>query len=157
MNEFSAKKLGEVLAFAIVGIETFERGRHALEQGLGAHEYTRMRLAFEKQKMQLESIAKESNVLDIVNKKVEGTGKKLRAMRDLYIDEEWDNFTELLEWHGFFEGAAIIHWELVIGVANTLNHASLTTLAKEALTFHNGFLNKDASLIREVGLKKSGL
>ena len=29
MNEFTAKKLGEVLAFAEVGMETFEKGRDA--------------------------------------------------------------------------------------------------------------------------------
>jgi hypothetical protein len=34
MNEFTAKKLGEVLAFANVGREIFERGRAALEQVL---------------------------------------------------------------------------------------------------------------------------
>jgi len=35
MEEFSARKLGEVLAFAEVGIETFEKGREALEKVFG--------------------------------------------------------------------------------------------------------------------------
>ena len=42
MNEFGAKKLGEVLAFAVVEIETFEKGRTALSKVLGEEEVKKL-------------------------------------------------------------------------------------------------------------------
>ena len=105
MNEFTAKKLGEVLAFATVGIETWEKGREAIESVFG-EDTDRLIDASKKHRDTLGNIAESENVQDIVSKKLEGTGTKLRSMRDLYVGEEWHNPTELLEWSGFFEGAA---------------------------------------------------
>jgi hypothetical protein len=142
MTEFTAKKLGEVLAFAEVGVETFEKGKEALGtvfEGMdgvdGAIEDSRAHAA------EIERVATEAGMMDAVRTKADGTGKKLRAMRDLYVADQWDNATELMEWHGFFEGAAIVHWSLVKGAAEGMDSEELHTLTLKSHDFHNEILD----------------
>ncbi len=155
MNEFTAKKLGEVLAFATVGKETFEKGREAMSSVLGKEMVENYIMEYDKHSEEISKIAKNSKVEDIVTKKLKGTGKKLREMRDLYVGKEWDNSTELLEWSGFFEGAATVHWSLVKGAGQATNHDEITELSDKALVLHQGLLERATALLHEVGKKKS--
>ena len=155
MNEFTAKKLGEVLAFAVVGIETFEKGKIALVSVLGEDEVTKLISQSSKHRDVILKIAGVGNVLDIVNKKLEGTGMKLRAMRDLYVGDQWDNPTELLEWSGFFEGAAVVHWSLVKGAGERTNNQEIKNLAEEAVALHKEILDMAITQLHNVGMKKS--
>lgn len=155
MNEFVAKKLGEVLAFAHVGLETFDQGKGALEHGFGPTQYNVLRSTFEKQKALLDVIASEAKIHAIVQKKLESTGAKLRTMRDVYVGDEWDNFVKLLAWHGLFEGAALIHWELVVGGAHAIRHQELLAFANEALAFHQKFLTTISLRIHAIGSEKA--
>ena len=83
--------------------------------------------------------------------KLEATGTKLRAMRDLYVGDQWHNATELLEWSGFFEGAAIVHFALVRGVAMELDNSDLLNLVNEAIDFHYQILEHAESELESVG------
>ncbi len=157
MNEFVAKKLGEVLAFAVVGKETFEKGKTALESVLGADVLADMITECGARHDSIVKIAEENKVTDIVMKKLEGTGTKLRAMRDLYVADQWDNPTELLEWSGFFEGAAIVHWALVEGAAEGLNQHELKALAAKGKGFHEMVIKNVEGLLNGVGQKKAVL
>lgn len=82
--------------------------------------------------------------------KADRTAAKLRSMRDLYIGE-WDNVTELCEWLGFFEGAALVHWALVEGVAEVTRNESLATFASESKEFHETLLQEVADALVEIG------
>ncbi len=155
MNEFTAKKLGEVLAFAVVGIETFKKGHSALVSVWGEKTVENIISRNESHRESILKIAKENGVEDVVNKKLDGTGIKLREMRDLYVGDQWDNPTELLEWFGFFEGACIVHWELVKGAGEATGHTEITLLAKEAFEFHEEIFKKSGYLLYEIGKKKS--
>ena len=136
MNEFVAKKLGEVLAFNRVGSDTLQKGRAALVAALGDERVLDME---EKNRIHGEEvirIATDAGSIDITLAKASKTEEKLKAMRDLYIVDQWDNATELMEWSGFFEGAAVVHWALVRGAAEGLNNEGLMILAEEALNWH---------------------
>jgi len=63
-------------------------------------------------------LATEGGVIDTTLAKATATEEKLKKMRDLYVADQWDNATELMEWSGFFEGAAIVHWALMRGVVS---------------------------------------
>ncbi|MBA3732794.1 hypothetical protein H0W91_00230 [Patescibacteria group bacterium] len=154
MNEFTAKKLGEVLAFAKVGQETLEKGQSALSSVLGEDEVEKMTSACEEHQEVIMSLAKAENVEEVVTKKMEATSEKLRKMRDLYVGEQWDNPTELLEWSGFFEGAALVHWSLVKGAGEAKNDPKLVDLAKIGFDFHQKFLDKATTLLHNVGKTK---
>lgn len=155
MNEFSAKKLGEVFAFANISLNTAEKSKEALKETFGDELFTQI---IDKNKKHIElinSIAINNNVQNIVNKKLEGTSKKLTEMRNLYIGDQWDNPIELLEWSGFFEGAAIVHWKLVSGVGKSLQKEEIITLSEEALYLHNELFEKAKEKLEEYGKNKA--
>lgn len=154
-NEFSAKKLGEVLAFASLSLDTLNKARETLTETLGEDYVLQIE---SKNKNYIETINKitsENGVVEIVNKKLTGTGNKLKAMRDLYISDEWHNPTELLEWSGFFLGATIVHWQLVKGVAENLNNQTLKDLANDALNFHQALFDQSQKKLNQIGEEKS--
>ena len=133
MNEFSAKKLGEVLAFTEVKTDTLTRGATALALAWGQDRLDAINQEITRQKEAITHIAQQADVFDIVRTKADNTGKKLMAMRDLYVGDQWDNAVELMEWSGFFEGAAIVHFALVRGVAETINHENLLAVSQDAI------------------------
>jgi hypothetical protein len=162
MNEFLAKKLGEVLAFAEVGIETFERGNTAMQTAYGVERVAQIIRDNKLHSETIRKIAQDNNVLEIVMKKLDGTGTKLRAMRDLYVGDQWDNPTELLEWSGFFEGAAMVHWALVLGgsealltLTHPMSHDDLILLANAGKELHEGILHEALNALHATGKAKA--
>lgn len=149
MNEFTAKKLGEVLAFSNIGVELFERGETALKEAVD--DYDELKLAFDEQATQIKEAADAGGVLETCETKAQATGDKLRGMMETYIGDEWDNLAELLEWMGFFEGAAVVHWKLVEGVSETLGDSSLASLAENGTTLHHDLLHRVQEMIKQVG------
>jgi hypothetical protein len=155
MNEFTAKKLGEILAFADVGRETFNKGKVAFESVLGKEKVSEALKILSSQKDLIHTLADRAGVLKSVLSKLEKTGEKLRKMRDLYIGDEWDNPTELLEWSGFSEGAAVVHASLLQGAAEEIGHSELKSLANEFLIFHKDLLDQSIEILHLIGRKKA--
>ncbi len=155
MNEFTARKLGEVLAFSRLGVEIFEKGHQALEEGLPTSDIEATMSQLKDHVTRIESMAAKTGLDDVTLKKAEGTGNKLRSMLDLYVGDEWDNPAELLEWLGFFEGAAIVHWDLVMGAATSLNEPDLQELATTGREFHHAMLHTVEDSIKHLGAKKA--
>lgn len=155
MNEFTAKKLGEVLAFATVGVETWKQGRLALasnfgEEGVGGYTDT-----LDTIKDSIHAIADRAGVFETVMAKLEKTGDKLRRMRDMYVGDEWNNPTELLEWSGFFEGAAVVHASLLQGAAEEMGHAELQSIATQSLDHHKTIFENVTKQLYLVGHTKA--
>jgi hypothetical protein len=155
INEFVAKKLGEVLAFNRVGTDTLEKGRAALVAVLGEE---RILDREEKNRIHGEEIiriATEGGVIDITLAKADKTSEKLMKMRELYVGDQWDNATELLEWSGFFEGAAMVHFALVRGAGEGLNNETIITLANEGVNYHYDLLEQSESELGTIGADKA--
>jgi hypothetical protein len=155
MNEFTAKKLGEVLAFAVVGKEIFERGSIALGTVLTTAGVSKNTDSAQMHADAVKALAEEKGVSEITLPKSEKTGAKLREMLDLYVGDQWDNPAELLEWLGFFEGAAVVHWKLVEGAAEALSDSALQELAATGVAFHQDLLTKVSTSIKELGNTKA--
>ncbi|MEN9649781.1 MAG: hypothetical protein RL094_748 [Candidatus Parcubacteria bacterium] len=154
LNEFSAKKLGEVLAFAQVSNETLQKGRAGFGMILSEEE---MALWSERNNQHERSImvmAEEYGVASVTEAKAAATADKLRAMRDMYVKDQWDNAAELSEWSGFFEGAAIVHWALVEGIGEGTLHDKISSLANEAKTYHEEMLKKFEVFLKNIGIAK---
>ena len=155
MNEFAAKKMGEVLAFNRLSTETLEKGRAALSAVLGEQRILDME---EKNRMHgdaIVQIATEAGVVDTTNAKADATKLKLAQMRDMYIGDQWNNATEIFEWSGFFEGAAIVHWAVVKGVAQAVNNETLLTLSQEGITWHYELLELVESELESKGADRA--
>ncbi|HTH93266.1 MAG TPA: hypothetical protein VL576_02185 [Candidatus Paceibacterota bacterium] len=155
MNEFVGKKLGEILAFNRVGIDTYEKGRAALVEILGEEKVKDIE---ERDRMHGDSIvqiATEGGVIDITNTKAAATEEKLKKMRDLYVADQWDNATELMEWSGFFEGAAIVHYALMQGSSQALDNDALATLTEEGINYHYEMLEMAEGHLEKIGQDKA--
>ncbi|MDB5204009.1 MAG: hypothetical protein JWP09_37 [Candidatus Taylorbacteria bacterium] len=155
MNEFTAKKLGEVLAFAKIGNETIVKAMTVFEELFSKTEIDGFIAKNNAHAEALVAFAKAQNVSEIVLPKSEKTGAKLVAMRDAYVGDEWNNPSEVFEWWGFFGGAALAHWNLVKGVGETLNDDVLTALAFDALGFHESLYNASTGLLSDIGREKA--
>lgn len=151
MNPFIAKKLGEVLAFSIVGVETLERGFEPLCSVLGEEVVAEMIEELTSHRQELESVAQSLKCFDTTSTKAAATSTKLRGMRDAYIGDDWDNPTEILEWLGFFEGAAIAHWRLVDGAADALAQKKLKKLTTIGLDFHANSMYEAVESLKQTG------
>lgn len=108
-----------MLAFCDLGIETFERARSVLEPAFGKGEYQAFLDDLKSDKERIEVMADNKSVLSEVTAKAERTSEKIRTMRDTYVGDRWDELPEVLEWLGFFEGAAIVHFSLIEGIEET--------------------------------------
>ena len=151
INEFTAKKIGEVVAFCNIGSDTLVKGGDALHAQLGD---TLALDIIEKNTLYKEAllhIVAGTAMLAITEAKATKTGEKLSAMRELYIGDQWGNPTEVFEWSGFFYGAAIVHFALVRGSAEALGHEQLIELANEAIAWNYEILESIESKLAEVG------
>lgn len=156
MNEYSAKKLGEVLAFSEVGAETLIKGAGALSEVFN-ESVDQLIVEHQTQAEAIKKLATDENVSDGVLGKAEKTGAKLRAMRDLYLasEDDWADPAELHEWLGFFEGAAIVHFSLVKGAGEELENEALVEIASAGIQFHQNFLDTLERSIKEIGREKA--
>ena len=155
MNEFVGRKLGEVLAFSEIGSETFKKGKSALDVVFGEEKVREFIKENDNLKEEILSVAEVAWMIDVTLKKSEATNGKLRHMRDYYIGDDWDDPAELLEWLGFFIGAALVHWKLVEGAAETLDNGVLKELSEKGVSFNQGILREVSDKIKEIGAKKS--
>ncbi len=155
MNEFTAKKLGEVLAFCQISTDTISKGRNALVTALGEEKVMDIEEKNHMHADEVMRIATDEGGIDITLEKAQKTGEKLTKMRDLYVGDQWDNATELMEWSGFFEGAAIVHWALVRGAAEGMNHEGLLLLAEESVNWHTELLEMAESELGSTGQNKA--
>lgn len=153
MNTFLAKKVGEVLAFCEVGIDTFKRGRTGLKAVLSKEDLENLEGALSDHRERIIKISSTQGVLEEVTNKAEKTGEKLLSMQDLYLEgeEDWEDPAEMLEWLGFFEGAAIIHWSLVSGAAGASEISELVDLANEGNQLHRDALDIMAAYVANLG------
>jgi hypothetical protein len=155
INEFVAKKIGEVLAFTRVSTDTITKGHTALVQTLGEEVVQDM---LDKDRIygeELLRISTEGGGIDTTLAKASKTEEKLKMMRDLYVGDQWDNAVELMEWSGFFEGAAIVHFALVRGAGEELENEALITLSNEALAYHYELLDQSENHLSLVGQDKA--
>jgi hypothetical protein len=152
MNEFVGKKIGEVIAFCEVGIDTLHKGQ-ALAELLGSDATAAKLEALQSHKTAL--LAAAGPQIDTATAKAAATGEKLKGMREAYIGDEWDNAVEIMEWQGFFEGAAVVHCALVAGAAEELDLSDLQQVANEAKRYHQDELAAYGEQLRSTGAKRA--
>ncbi len=159
MNDFTAKKLGEVLAFSRVLAATLDRGGDALSRVMPEDLLENARTTNQRLMSALEEEEAYSAVRDAILAKAEKTQIKLTDMQNLYLtsDEDWNDPAELMEWLGFFEGAAIVHWRLVVGAARSSGEASLASLASAGHALHTELLSSVEAAIEQHGEERAKL
>jgi hypothetical protein len=151
MTEKAAKKLGEVLAFSYASNDLMQNGHEGLTKVFHADTVLQLKNRHINLAQTIKEIAAKHEVLDIVTAKADKTHVKLNDMANLYIKDEWDNPAELLEWGGFFVGAAIVHWQLVAGVAEQMKDDQLSELSEKCITEFKNLFTEIEKEIKKIG------
>lgn len=150
MDERMARKVGEVKAFTVLGIELFEKGKDALAVAFGAGTIDSTVEKLSNQLLQIDEAMKQTEFADLTDEKCKKTKVKVGGMADTYIGDAWDDATELCEWLGFFEGAALVHWSLVQGKAEVAKLEHIVALCQEGKNLHQELLQTVVDTIRNL-------
>lgn len=155
MNDFVAKKLGEVHAFTRAFKDTLEKGKESYTKNLGDKVYFALHAENSALTEKIEQIGKVHDGLTRIMAKSDSTTVKLVEMRDMYVKDQWDNFTELCEWGGFFHGAGIVHFDLVLGTYKGVKIPEVKRVAKQGIAFHKKLLSQSRDRLFQIGKEKS--
>src|SRR4051812_7468898 len=153
MNTFISKKLGEVLAFSRIGKDTVEEGKEGFLKILSESDLEEIGEKCDSLETGILAFAKKKHCVDEVEESAEETDKKVRDMRDEYVGGEWDQADEVLEWMGFYTGAALVHWHLIMGAAESLDQGDLRSLSAGAVDFYMGLFVQDEDILHQIGEK----
>lgn len=155
MQEFIEGKLGEVLAFARLGSDTLQKGAAALSEVFDEKMLAEAGEAFDTLAENITNIASEESAGEAVESAAEETLSKVSDMRDTYIDNKWNESSEVLEWMGFYTGAALVHWYLIAGASNALGLEKLLALSQEAIALYSNLFAADERLLADIGAAQS--
>lgn len=150
MNEYMANKLGEVVALARNGIECQQKAAVAFQEAFRNN--PSMADLSNKLKEFEQAALKTGNNKTV--EKADKTEEKLRNMMESYIGDDWSNSTEVLEWLGFYFGAASAHWALIVGASSMEGVNDLRIVAEEAVAYHKGCLEVVSESLRQRGIQK---
>lgn len=148
MDKKLAEKLGELLAFANSSAETFEKGAKSLAKVFKESEVKSIITKDQIHAGTLLDLSKAHEVKTLVSDKAQKSEKKLGEMRKIYLEDAWDEPTEVLEWLGFSEGSALVHWSLVLEMAEEAQLKDVSEFAATGSEFHEDLLKKVSKAIR---------
>lgn len=154
MNQFTARKLGEVCAFLQLNIDTYERAHQALTSVIDSPVYMSFMDAHKQIHQRIVTLSTEQDSHTTVTEKADATYKKLATMRDAYIGDEWENPTEIYEWQGFAGGAGSAHAALVLGAAEASDNKTLAVLAKDAFNLLHDHLHDAQEYLATIGKQR---
>jgi hypothetical protein len=151
MNDFSAKKLGEVLAFNRIGEDNIQKASATLTGALGDEKVMDMGEKFRMHGEEILRIATDAGVVDTTLAQSVTDEQKLKTMRTDYMGDRFDSDTEVFEWLGFFHGALIAHFGVLKGIAQGLEHEGLSMIAEEGVNWNYEMLEQVESELESRG------
>lgn len=159
MNEHMWKKLGEVKAFAAATSEFLTRGKEGFVAGdiFSDDEIKELVDKASSHSSRIDEIAEAGDAVETVDTKAKATGGKLSDMQGRYLTDEddWKDPMELLEWSGFFFGGAVVHWNLIRGVAETVHYPDLTALAEGGYNFYTQIMETASEAIHQIAREEA--
>ncbi len=158
MNELLAHEIGRVLGMAQLETDTCMKAKTPLEQIFGMERRGQIIRDSEHHVDALKKIAQENGVADIVFESAQIAERTLQLLRDLYVNEKWQDVTVIGEWSAIVEGLAMTRWAIIRGAIETLVehehsvvHNDLLVLATDASHFHYGILHDGLTYFHKLG------
>ena len=155
MNEFVAKKLGEVHAFVSLVIDTYAKGSAGFTKALPEEEMIKEIAQLSDIQARIETIAEDAEVKEIALGKSAKTLEKIAAARDTYIAERWDDTVELYEWSSFNAGAGSAHAHEVYGAALATNNQALANVTRAARNMFEALLADSKDYLYQEGVRRA--
>jgi len=153
MKKSFVQKLGEILAFSQRGVEIYQKNRSPLQAALDPTEIDNVIHKNQEISNKLvETLKKSPDAADAteteMQEKAEKSIKKFKAMEDVYLEGSKEP-AEVMEWLGFFEGSAMVHFSLVHDMAKEEKLDDFAGIAKDGEKFHHDTLHKIRKSIAE--------
>ena len=145
-----AKKIGEIKAFCILGHNLFKKSENTLKKVFGKQKVEMITQDLLSCQQEIDIMLQNTDLYEVMNKKAVKTEAKVSKMADNYIGDKWDDPTELCEWLGFFEGAAIVHFSLVFGKAKKAKLRDLEDLTRRGIRLHKTLLDDVTKAIQNL-------
>ena len=156
MNEKVSKKVGEAYAFSMILKEINQKTPGVLKELLGDLSEN-INSITEDQISSFDQIIGEAGATEVVKTKAEKTSNKIAEMGDFYVGDDWDDSAEVLEWLSFFLGAAIIHWQLILGAGRELENESLTQTAEKGVKYFEDLMQVAKDSAEKIGVERAGM
>lgn len=150
MNKSLAAKIGEITAFSRASGLIYKKARKVLTPVFNKKEIGRFIEENNTYTRELEKFARDNEILWMSDAKQEESMHRLQRMGDIYLNDDWEKGEEVLEWLGFIEGSATVHFSLVEDLAKNAKHKRLHRTAKKGTAFHKTMLGKIASAIKQM-------
>ncbi|MFW5887163.1 MAG: hypothetical protein ACOCUH_00010 [Bacteriovoracia bacterium] len=154
MNEKVAKKIGEAYAFANVLQKLQDDNKEVIKDLLGEYSDS-IKENTETQISELTNISEKGDQKETVITKAEKTSNKITEMGNFYVGDDWDDSAEVLEWLSFFLGAAIVHWQLILGSAKAMGDESFAQVAESGAAYYFELLQQSRIKAEEIGAERS--
>ena len=155
MNEFVAKKLGEVFAFVTLVIDTYDKGEKGFLKELNPTELKARVTEISAIRDAITDIAKQSDQYATMLTKSEQTLGKITKARDEYIAERWDDTVELYEWFSFNSGAGAAHANEVLGASIALQNEPLRNITSQTLSYFDQLLEDCKNYLYKIGSERA--
>jgi hypothetical protein len=154
MNEKVSKKIGEAYAFSMVLQDLNNKVPEVLKELLSElsesiNEATNLQIS------KFDEIVEQARTTDIVKSKAEKTSAKITNMGEFYVGDDWDDSAEVLEWFSFFVGAAIIHWQLILGCGRELENEELISVSEEGVKYFESLLSESKKKAESIGRERA--
>jgi len=154
MNEKITKKIGEAHAFADVLKITHEANQSVMDSLLGELSADVVETV-SAQATALRGICEAAGTVETLTPKVAKTSEKITKMGEMYVGDDWDDSAEVLEWMSFFVGGAIVHWELIVGAGQAMDHSELTETASAGVTYYESLMRQLKVAAVQVGTERA--
>lgn len=155
MNEFTAKKLGEVYAFITLVLDTYHQGNPGFSKVFDEDTLKQRIVVLASLRDELAQIVEGFGQSETMQTKSERTLSKITRARDEYIDGRWDNLVELYEWFSFNAGAGGAHASEVVGASTAINNAEMIRTTKQIEAYFDDLLIECKEFLYKIGVASS--
>jgi ElaB/YqjD/DUF883 family membrane-anchored ribosome-binding protein len=154
MNTKTAKKVGEAHAFLEALNNLYRNYENVMtdvfqgspDEHIGAHS---------KLQQLLQDVSRENDQEDVMTEKSSKTVVKIEKMGETYVGDEWDNPVEVVEWLSFLLGAAVVHWQVIAGSAESSEQTTFIATTKSGLEHLKSMFSELEKKAKSIGKERA--
>lgn len=151
MKESTAQKLGIILAYTNQAIDTIQKSRKSFEEFMSVESIDETISKSESLILSITKLIEAGSLLSVSEPIQKETADRLSTMRDSYLGNSFENKEKVFEWWSFFGGASLAQWNMVKGLAESVETDSFAGLAYDGLAIHESLFDNVCAEFTEAG------
>jgi hypothetical protein len=151
MKESTAQKLGVILAYTNQAIETINTSQASFEELMSIESIQESISRLQTLKVSITELVDKSSLTQVSALGESSTTEKLKSLKSAYMQGNSDDKQSVFEWWSFFGGASIAQWNMVKGLAESVETDSFAGIAYEGIAIHESLFNNICVELTEAG------